>query len=228
MRAIVLTLSIGLVTASSVWAEEFVVPNAFVANTPAVASEVNANFDAIAAAINGLAARVDALEAPSASSDCALGRLEGYYRIISLESELGAVYSGGWNVDGMSTRHEGICFRADHTYEGEGISHTDVTRGTGGYGVTPQWYNDSDPVGERFVGTYTLTPDCTLTANYVEDGTVGSAVFHGDATADLFIGTSTENEYLENDGVPVGDSWYTSLMLLIRQPASADPTCGLD
>lgn len=60
------------------------VPNTFTDGTPAVAADVNANFSALADAINDLAGRVDALENDSGG---AAAGVPGVYRLVSTQSE---------------------------------------------------------------------------------------------------------------------------------------------
>lgn len=70
------------------------VPNTFTAGTPAKASEVNANFQALVTAINGLNTRVSKLEGKITSAD-----MIGTYVLHRLQTELGtgrvAVYTSG-------------------------------------------------------------------------------------------------------------------------------------
>ncbi|ACL74108.1 hypothetical protein Tgr7_3039 [Thioalkalivibrio sulfidiphilus HL-EbGr7] len=62
------------------------VPNTFADGQPAVAAEVNANFSALATAINDLADRVTALE--SGAGDTGSTGVPGVYRIVSTQTEL--------------------------------------------------------------------------------------------------------------------------------------------
>jgi hypothetical protein len=62
------------------------VPNTFLPGTPAKAADVNANFQALATAINALAARVDKLEGKIVQAD-----LAGSYTLQSFQSE----FNGG-------------------------------------------------------------------------------------------------------------------------------------
>jgi len=70
------------------------VPHNFTAGAPARASEVNANFSALASAIDALAGRVAALESPTLT----MASLAGSYRFTSLE--LGISAASGANASG--------------------------------------------------------------------------------------------------------------------------------
>jgi len=89
------------------------VPNTFAAGSPARASEVNANFQALATAINNLGARVSKLEGNIVAAD-----LAGAYTLTRLQTELGggnsayvAVYTATDNLvlaaDGTGTLTSG-------------------------------------------------------------------------------------------------------------------------
>ena len=80
-----------LVTLSSIAFAQTDVPNTFEANTPAASSEVNANFDALATAIDALASRVTALEnaSPGDGQDTVTGNVDGRtYRAFQVDREI--------------------------------------------------------------------------------------------------------------------------------------------
>ncbi|MBU1168724.1 MAG: hypothetical protein KKD44_04080 [Proteobacteria bacterium] len=64
---IILTIMVALFGLSPVYAAEVVIPNSFSAGEPAVADEVNDNFDAIKTAVDDNDGRIEALEAALAS-----------------------------------------------------------------------------------------------------------------------------------------------------------------
>lgn len=75
-------------------------PNTFTAGSPARAAEVNANFQALTTALNGLTTRVAKLEGQITAND-----LVGTYAVSQFQTELGgapaarvAVYTGGGSV----------------------------------------------------------------------------------------------------------------------------------
>lgn len=86
--------------------------NEFQAGSPAVAAEVNANFQALIGAINDNAARIDALEENQGTADLA-GRS---YKILAFET--GMFISGGWPAVFNFQENINVTFNADGTVDG--------------------------------------------------------------------------------------------------------------
>lgn len=87
------------------------VPHTFAPGTAARAAEVNANFQALAIAIDSLAARVDKLEGGSVSD----ADVVGDYSVSNLQIGLAEVAAGIGPVEAIS--YEGTAtFAADHTF----------------------------------------------------------------------------------------------------------------
>ena len=72
----VLVLPLAVLGLGIALASDVTIPNTFVANTPALAAEVNANFAAVEAAIDDNDARLDTLEA--ATGPTSQGQVRGY------------------------------------------------------------------------------------------------------------------------------------------------------
>ena len=81
IRLLVVTLCVFLSAAVNA---QVTVPNTFTAGTPAKASEVNANFQALVTAVNSLTARVGKLEGQVTAAD-----LAGTYSLHQFQTELG-------------------------------------------------------------------------------------------------------------------------------------------
>lgn len=100
MRTLTFTTAFAALFLSGTALAQVSVPNTFTAGAPARAADVNANFQALVTAINGLGARVSKLEGNIVSSD-----LVGTYTLKRFQSELGggaservAIYTSGGTV----------------------------------------------------------------------------------------------------------------------------------
>lgn len=74
MRTVLLIISLGISVATSAWAAS--VPNTFQSGDPALASEVNANFDALVQAVNTLEARTGQLETELAAAQTTISQFD--------------------------------------------------------------------------------------------------------------------------------------------------------
>jgi len=122
---------------------ETTVPYTFAAGSPAKAGEVNANFQALASAINALSARLDRAEGRLTAAD-----IVGTYRFQSLQTELNG---GASNNVRVYTFDGTVTFNADGTVS---FSTTDVgaqIRISGAAGaavsVTRSTINETNPTG---------------------------------------------------------------------------------
>ncbi len=91
MKFQILAAAIAALTFGNQATAQVTVPNTFVAGAAAKASEVNANFQALAAAINSLAARVAKAEGQVLAAD-----LAGTYALSRFQSEIGTGTNAGW------------------------------------------------------------------------------------------------------------------------------------
>jgi hypothetical protein len=100
------------------------VPHVFTPGTPARATEVNENFQALATAINGLAARLSKLEGgPTTDAD-----VVGNYTLSILQVGNGEVAVG--NGDSEAISYDGtFTFAADHTFTSTFTGHKNDSQG---------------------------------------------------------------------------------------------------
>jgi hypothetical protein len=138
-----------LAIAPATWAQT-TVPHTFAAGSPAKAGEVNANFQALAAAINSLAARLDRAEGKLTAAD-----IVGTYRFQGLQTEQGGPgpYVRVDTTDGVVT------FRSDGTGSLQLSNVASQLSITGGQGTTVtgtrtlRSFNESDNFNWSITGS---------------------------------------------------------------------------
>jgi len=171
------------------------VPNTFVAGAPAKAADVNANFQALATAINSLNTRVGKLEGgPVTSSD-----LVGSYAINSLQTELGGAGVNPGKYVASYVAKGTISFAADGTGKFKGYVET-------GHEVPLH-----DAAGPRTIHSVS-NPEINFTWSYVNGelkgkDSNGNVMINGTATValggKLIIMTSSN----PSDGTSVLQVW---------------------
>lgn len=139
---IALTLA-AIATAASA---QVTVPNTFVAGAPAKAADVNANFQALATAINSLNTRVGKLEGGTITSS----DLVGSYSMNAIQTELGGadINAGGINPGRYVSTYVAkgtISFAADGTGKVKGYVETGHTVPFHEGGGTRTIHSVSDP-----------------------------------------------------------------------------------
>ena len=154
-----------LVTLSSIAFAQTDVPNTFEANTPAAASEVNANFDALATAIDALASRVTALEnaSPGDGQDTVTGNVENrFYQAFDVSREVFVGDGGGFIADAIFSNDISITFTSTtvevftSSVEAELISSS-FTDPDNGPTARPLSFNFFGEGSESLMGTYVQT-----------------------------------------------------------------------
>jgi hypothetical protein len=133
------------------------VPHTFAAGTAARAAEVNANFEALATAIDALAARVDKLEGGAVTE----ADVVGSYSASNLQIGLDEVAVGEGGVEAIS--YEGtVTFAADHTFSFTFVGNEndsdgpDTEEGT----VTGTWSLSNNDLTFLVAGSGTNTLHC--------------------------------------------------------------------
>ncbi|ALT77992.1 hypothetical protein [Paucibacter sp. KCTC 42545] len=191
---IALTLA-AIATAASA---QVTVPNTFVAGAPAKAADVNANFQALATAINSLNTRVGKLEGgPVTSSD-----LVGSYTINAIQTELGGAGINPGKFVSTYVAKGTISFSADGTGKIKGYVET-------GHEVPLH-----DAAGPRTIHSVSV-PELNFSWSYVNGvlsakDSNGNVMINGSATValggKLIIMTSSN----PNDGTSVLQVWTRS------------------
>ncbi|GCL64252.1 hypothetical protein [Pseudaquabacterium pictum] len=122
--AAVAAISLTLAGAASA---QVTVPNTFVAGAPARAADVNANFQALATAINSLAARVAKTEGQLVAAD-----LAGSYTLSRFQTEMGTGTNSGWVASYVSGGTLTLAANGSATLSGmtESGSQVDFPSGT--------------------------------------------------------------------------------------------------
>lgn len=92
------------------------IPNTFTAGSPARASEVNANFTALANAANALDARLDALEAANGALTAA--DVAGTYRVLSVRNSNGSLSATRRFFSSSGSTEGTVTFNANGTFTG--------------------------------------------------------------------------------------------------------------
>jgi len=194
IAAVVLLL---LVTAAHA---QTTVPHTFTAGAAAKASEVNANFAALATGINNLASRVDRLEGGALTN----ASIAGTYRIFGFQTGLLAG-TGPGTVETI-TYSGTLTLAPGGTYTGtlDEFAH-DLFIGSGGAAGTMQTRNTP---GEALSGTYSISQNTKLTLN-------GFGIdFYGAAGARILVATSQgEDPPPALPNVPMGTN---VLLILVR------------
>ena len=192
----------------------------FSANTPAVASEVNANFQALIAAINDNASRIEDLEL-DANDNFVGGRT---YRIFSINAE---VAGGDGNADQQND------FANISTGALEGVLVFDEINMTGtltvtqdefyevnipGYAVNDFSDSPSD-LGAAEPFTFEQTGN-SVTVTIPEDGGSFEIIFTVAGDGNVIVGSSTEKPSATTfgDGSP-GVSAFNELIIGVRTPS---------
>ena len=138
-----------LAIAPAAWAQT-TVPHTFAAGSPAKAGEVNANFQALAAAINSLAARLDRAEGKLTAAD-----IVGTYRFQGLQTEQG----GPGPYVRVDTSDGVVTFRSDGTGSLQLSNVASQLSITGGQGTavtgtrTLRTFNESDNFNWSITGS---------------------------------------------------------------------------
>jgi hypothetical protein len=165
------------------------VPHTFTSGTPARATEVNANFQALATAIDTLAARLDKLEGGPVTEADIVG---GTYKASNLQIGIDHVAAGPAHIEAIS--YEGtITFAADHTFS---------------FTFTGQQNDSGGPTLEDATvsGTWTLA-DNDLT--FSVEGSVADTL-HCAVGCRMIFGT------LYGDAPNVGEDGHNNLMIMVR------------
>ena len=144
-------------TAYSVFASDLSIPNVFVANTPAVASEVNGNFGAVEMAVDDNNSRIAALEATVVSLQNAINSLNS--RLTSVENNTVLELDGllGYSeFNGYPTAE----FRAVNLQINNGLSSTFST--PNGLGNIIIGFNETSAIAPEFCSNpiYTDSVNC--------------------------------------------------------------------
>lgn len=209
-------LFVGLSLAFGIQADDFAIPNQFQADTPAVADEVNQNFNEIAAAINALAGRISALEALNTGNDCTDGRTSGAYDGIAYEVSLGrAPGDDGPDHISFEMAYEefDVCLHSDGTAWVKFTRRKNVNED-----------NSVDTtIGQILTGTYSLSSTCKLTLNVP----AGEDPVHLSATPSLetFIGGETSFDDLVYQEQDVGDINGQMLLVMVKTQPGTDHEC---
>ena len=168
------------------------VPNSFTSGTPAKASEVNANFQALATAVNNLNARIAKLEGNITSSD-----IVGTYKITSLNIE-----------NYITTNSSGTLYqKSDYVVSGTAVFNTDGTltfnTTSTGWSFDLLKSNNQNTVGNPTFGNFapqnglneTQTTNWTLgTGANAGTITIGSKVFNLTAGGKILIKSSKDTD----------------------------------
>lgn len=209
-------LLVGLSLAFGIQADDFAVTNQFQADTPAVAAEVNQNFNDVAAAINALTDRVAALEAVNNGSDCADGRTSGAYDLVAYRVALGrAPGNDGPDYIHFELEYEefDVCLHSDGTAWAKVTRRKDVGED-----------NSVDTtIGQVLTGTYSLSSTCALTLN-VPQGE-DPVYLSGTPSLETFTGGETDFDDLIYQGQDVGDSNGQTLFVMTKTMPGADHQC---
>ena len=144
-------------TAYSVFASDLSIPNVFVANTPAVASEVNGNFGAVEMAVDDNNSRIAALEATVVNLQNAINSLNS--RLTSVENNTVLELDGllGYSeFNGYPTAE----FRAVNLQINNGLSSTFST--PNGLGNIIIGFNETSAIAPEFCSNpiYTDSVNC--------------------------------------------------------------------
>ena len=180
-----------LVTLSSIAFAQTDVPNTFEANTPAASSEVNANFDALATAIDALASRVTALEnaSPGDGQDTVTGNVDGRtYRAFQVDREIVAAEDGVVVEDVLFTNDLMLTFGAGGMVEIQGSTTDGVIVSNGSIFIETE--SDNPPA------TYLQTGQSVVITVVDDDGTDSfEFIFSPDGTSFISLlsgGSDTE------------------------------------
>ena len=149
MRRILLSLSLLLTVSLSANAQTVSVPNTFADGTPALASEVNANFDALESAVNGIncATAADVVCNPTVSCPA-----------VPACDTLGSFNQGAASVD-VTTDNETLCTNAGGTYNaGADSCSVDITTDNAAIAAAAGNAACTQAGGAWEAGTSTCTP----------------------------------------------------------------------
>ena len=225
MKRLFATLVIsGLLQIHTAYSADVSVPHTFAAGSPAVAAQVNENFQTLANAINTLSARIYGTSCSSAITQ------DTDFAIISFGVGIGA----GANFLHTETDliKGDVCIKTDGSLKFSGKSYkyvevngpsADINQAIHTYDAIP----GNDPQGEleNLTGTYTLNSACELAINIDGD----SIIMNMNSSLTMGVGGTGEKNELCNDGSDcapgsgpdVGDSYFRDIILLVRKGSGA-------
>lgn len=211
-----LTAGIMMFGSSMVYASPVTIPNTFTSGTPAVAADVNANFDAVAAGVNdndsrittnngsistnasdiaALDARIAALESAGTMS---VASLNGTYKLFSLDNGTGYHQdAGGFVADDndVITEDASITFDGAGNFSGTIDNGADLARVTDSTGAPT--YTLTDTSGTVLGGTYTVSGS-TVTLNFTTPGV---------STETAYLAADTNVFIMHSATAEVGTGW---------------------
>lgn len=147
----------GLLQLSATRADEVTIPFSFTANTPAVASQVNANFAAVEASVDDNAVDIAALVATISAQAATIVNLES--RLAAVEANSVLALDGALTRDTDSYGYARVLFNGVNVQIVDGSGATESTTGLGNLMIG---YNESDPSQIEFCnsGTYSNQSAC--------------------------------------------------------------------
>jgi len=201
-----MTAGIMLLGSGMAYASPVTVPNTFTSGTPAVAADVNANFNAVAVGVNdndsrittnagsigtnasdiaALDARIAALES-AAPGPITVASLNGTYKLFSLDDGTGYHQDpAGFVADDndVITEDASISFDGAGNFSGVIDNGVDLVRVTDAAGVPT--YTPTSTTGTVVAGTYTVSGS-TVTLNFTAPG-VSTETAYLAADTNVFI-----------------------------------------
>lgn len=183
------------ISATAAQAQEASVPNVFEAGQAAKASEVNANFNALADAINGLSARLDAIE--ESNSQSLVEKLSGRrFELKILKTEVNGDAANNYSGVGTEQGYGLITLHEDGTYEyyyyfENGALPINEGGDTSARNINV-WANGQDTDGdglgdgESETGTWTVTANNSLQLNRAADADFAAYYFRLTPSGEAF------------------------------------------
>ena len=219
-------LFLGAVYPATVLADDVTVPHTFVAGTPASASEVNANFQALVTAINDLQQTLASTTCSSLTSDLD-------FKLLSFGVGLGAGDSFLHSESGIGEID--ACLKADGNLALQGTLEV-FTEVNGPQNLAEAIHHEiaetgNDPEGDLVSGTipYTLNTDCSIVvaASAIDADT--DLTVHMNPALTMGVGLLTEKMELCNDGsdcnsgsgADVGDAYFKEMIVMVRKGPGA-------